>query len=90
MVEAAPIPATVAPTTVEDASLLPWLTATAYLHSVLIQERRGCWVSLDPVAHLGDLRAEQLRDVLTRSGAVTWVHAFTRSSIGPPCPASWP
>ncbi|MFP5318202.1 MAG: heme lyase CcmF/NrfE family subunit [Acidimicrobiia bacterium] len=68
---------------VENASLLPWLTATAYLHSVLVQERRGMlrvW-NLSLVAATFALTI--FGTFLTRSGAVNSVHAFTRSAIGP-------
>ena len=68
---------------VENASLLPWLTATAYLHSVLIQERRGMlrvW-NLSLIAATFALTI--FGTFLTRSGAVNSVHAFTRSAIGP-------
>lgn len=68
---------------VENASLLPWLTATAYLHSVLIQERRGMlrvW-NLSLVAATFALTI--FGTFLTRSGAILSVHAFSRSTIGP-------
>ena len=68
---------------VENASLLPWLTATAYLHSVLVQERRGMlrvW-NLSLVAATFALTI--FGTFLTRSGMVNSVHAFTQSAIGP-------
>ena len=68
---------------VENASLLPWLTATAYLHSVLVQERRGMlrvW-NLSLVAATFALTI--FGTLLTRSGMVNSVHAFTQSAIGP-------
>ena len=68
---------------VENASLLPWLTATAYLHSVLVQERRGMlrvW-NLSLVAATFALTI--FGTFLTRSGAVNSVHAFSQSAIGP-------
>ena len=68
---------------VENASLLPWLTAAAYLHSVLVQERRGMlrvW-NLSLVAATFALTI--FGTFLTRSGTVNSVHAFTRSAIGP-------
>ena len=68
---------------VENASLLPWLTASAYLHSVLVQERRGMlrvW-NLSLIAATFALTI--LGTFLTRSGAVNSVHAFTQSAIGP-------
>ena len=68
---------------VENASLLPWLTAAAYLHSVLVQERRGMlrvW-NLSLVAATFTLTI--FGTFLTRSGVVNSVHAFSQSAIGP-------
>ena len=68
---------------VENASLLPWLTATAYLHSVLVQERRGMlrvW-NLSLVAATFALTI--FGTFLTRSGTINSVHAFSQSAIGP-------
>lgn len=68
---------------VENASLLPWLTGTAYLHSVIVQERRGMlrvW-NLSLVAATFCLTI--LGTFLTRSGVINSVHAFTQSAIGP-------
>ena len=68
---------------VENASLLPWLTAAAYLHSVLVQERRGMlrvW-NLSLVAATFALTI--FGTFLTRSGTVNSVHAFSQSAIGP-------
>lgn len=66
---------------VENASLMPWLTATAYLHSVMIQERKGMlkvWnVSLVVVTYLLCI----LGTFLTRSGIVSSVHAFAESDF---------
>lgn len=68
---------------VENASLLPWLTATAYLHSVMVQERRG----MLRVWNLSLLSATFSLTILgtffTRSGVLNSVHAFSASSIGP-------
>lgn len=68
---------------VENASFLPWLTATAYLHSVLVQERRGMlrvW-NLSLVAATFALTI--LGTFLTRSGVLDSVHSFSESNIGP-------
>ncbi|MDP1793167.1 MAG: cytochrome c-type biogenesis CcmF C-terminal domain-containing protein, partial [Acidimicrobiales bacterium] len=68
---------------VENASFLPWLTATAYLHSVLVQERRGMlrvW-NLSLVAATFALTI--LGTFLTRSGVLNSVHSFSESNIGP-------
>jgi cytochrome c-type biogenesis protein CcmF len=66
---------------VENAALLPWLTATAYLHSVMIQERKGMlkvWnVSLIVLTYLLCI----FGTFLTRSGVVSSVHAFAESDF---------
>ena len=67
---------------VENASLLPWLTGTAFVHSVMVQERRGMlrvW-NLSLLAATFSLTI--LGTYLTRSGVVESVHAFSNSSIG--------
>ena len=68
---------------VENASFLPWLTATAFLHSVMVQERRPMlktWnVSLVVITFLLTV----LGTFLTRSGVLASVHAFTEGLIGP-------
>ena len=68
---------------VENAALMPWLAATAFLHSVMIQEKRGMlriWnVSLVVLAFSLSL----FGTFLTRSGVVNSIHSFTQSSIGP-------
>src|SRR5262247_1539374 len=67
---------------VENAALMPWLAATAYLHSVMIQEKRGMlkvWnVTLVSLAFALSL----FGTFLTRSGVVSSIHSFTQSSIG--------
>ena len=67
---------------VENASFLPWLTATAFLHSGMVQERRGMlrvWnVSLIAATFLLTI----LGTFLTRSGVISSVHAFTEGTIG--------
>ena len=68
---------------VENASFLPWLTGTAYIHSVLVQERRGMlrvWNLSLLVATFG---LTILGTFLTRSGVLNSVHAFSDSNIGP-------
>lgn len=67
---------------VENASFLPWLTATAYLHSVMVEERRGMlrvWnVSLSIMTYL----LAVFGTFLTRSGVVQSVHAFAETDVG--------
>jgi cytochrome c-type biogenesis protein CcmF len=68
---------------VENAALMPWLAATAFLHSVMIQEKRGMlkvWnVLLVTLAFCLSL----FGTFLTRSGIIQSIHSFTQSSIGP-------
>src|SRR5688500_2767266 len=68
---------------VENAALMPWLAATAFLHSVMIQEKRGMlrvWnVTLVSLAFCLSL----FGTFLTRSGVVSSIHSFTQSAIGP-------
>lgn len=68
---------------VENASLLPWLTATAFLHSLMVQERRGMLRVWNLSLLVATFSLTILGTFLTRSGVVTSVHAFSQSSIGP-------
>ncbi|MDZ7678387.1 MAG: heme lyase CcmF/NrfE family subunit [Acidimicrobiales bacterium] len=68
---------------VENASLLPWLTGTAYLHSVMVQERRGMLRVWNLSLLCATFSLTILGTFLTRSGVIESVHAFTTSAIGP-------
>ena len=68
---------------VENASFLPWLTGTAYLHSVMVQERRGMLRVWNISLLLATFSLTILGTFLTRSGVLDSVHAFTESAIGP-------
>ncbi|HLF99835.1 MAG TPA: heme lyase CcmF/NrfE family subunit [Acidimicrobiia bacterium] len=68
---------------VENASFLPWLTATAYLHSVMVQERRGMLRVWNLSLLIATFSLTILGTFLTRSGVVNSVHSFTQSAIGP-------
>jgi cytochrome c-type biogenesis protein CcmF len=68
---------------VENAALMPWLAATAFLHSVMVQEKRGMlkvWNVLLVILAFG---LSLFGTFLTRSGIVSSIHSFTQSSIGP-------
>jgi cytochrome c-type biogenesis protein CcmF len=68
---------------VENAALLPWLTATAFVHSAMVAERRGglrIWTSALVIA---TFVLTLVGTFLTRSGIVASVHSFTQSAIGP-------
>src|SRR3954463_9108886 len=67
---------------VENASLLPWLTGTAFLHSIMIQEKRGMLRKWNVVLVVTTFLLSILGTFLTRSGVVESVHAFAQSPIG--------
>jgi cytochrome c-type biogenesis protein CcmF len=67
---------------VENASLLPWLTGTAYLHSVMVQERRGMLRVWNLSLLCATFSLTILGTFLTRSGVTESVHAFSDSDIG--------
>ncbi len=69
---------------VENAAFLPWLTATAYLHSALVQERRGLLRVWNLSLLIATFALTILGTFLTRSGVVESVHAFSDSGMGPP------
>jgi cytochrome c-type biogenesis protein CcmF len=68
---------------VENAALMPWLAATAYLHSVMIQEKRGMLKVWNVVLVSLAFTLSLFGTFLTRSGVVSSIHSFTQSSIGP-------
>ncbi len=68
---------------VENASLLPWLTGTAYVHSVMVQERRGMLRVWNLSLLCATFALTILGTFLTRSGTVESVHAFTAGAVGP-------
>jgi cytochrome c-type biogenesis protein CcmF len=67
---------------VENASFLPWITATAFLHSVMMQEKKGMMKVWNMVLVSGTFFLCIFGTFLTRSGVVSSVHAFAQSSIG--------
>ncbi len=67
---------------VEIASLMPWLTATAFLHSVMMQEKKGMMKSWNVWLIFITFLLTMLGTLLTRAGLVSSVHAFAQSSIG--------
>jgi cytochrome c-type biogenesis protein CcmF len=68
---------------VENASLLPWLTATAFVHSIMIQERRGMLKVWNMVLIGLTFQLTLIGTFLTRSGVVQSVHSFALSAVGP-------
>ncbi len=67
---------------VENASLHPWLTLTAFLHSVMIQEKRGMLKRWNVGLVIGTFLLSIFGTLITRSGAIASVHSFTQSDIG--------
>ncbi|HEY0794751.1 MAG TPA: cytochrome c-type biogenesis CcmF C-terminal domain-containing protein [Acidisarcina sp.] len=67
---------------VENASLMPWLTGTAFLHSVMMQEKRGMMKHWNVWLIFSTFMLSILGTLLTRSGLVSSVHAFSEGPIG--------
>ncbi|MFB0517481.1 MAG: heme lyase CcmF/NrfE family subunit [Candidatus Neomarinimicrobiota bacterium] len=67
---------------VENASLLPWLTATAYLHSVIIQEKKNMLRLWNVVLIMATFTLTIFGTYLTRSGILSSVHAFAATNLG--------
>jgi cytochrome c-type biogenesis protein CcmF len=74
---------------VENAALLPWLVGTAFLHSVMIQEKRGMLKAWNMALILATFSAVIFGTFATRSGLVESVHSFARSGIGFPMFLFW-
>ncbi|MGH3469046.1 MAG: heme lyase CcmF/NrfE family subunit, partial [Thermocrispum sp.] len=68
---------------VENASLLPWLAATAFVHSAIAQARRGVLKAWNVGLLIATFTLTILGTFLTRSGVVASVHSFTQSAVGP-------
>jgi cytochrome c-type biogenesis protein CcmF len=68
---------------VENAALMPWLAGTAFLHSVMIQEKRGMFKVWNMVLIILTYSLVIFGTFLTRSGVISSVHTFAQSGIGP-------
>jgi cytochrome c-type biogenesis protein CcmF len=68
---------------VENAALMPWLAATAFLHSVMIQEKRGMLKVWNVLLVVLAFCLSLFGTFLTRSGIIQSIHSFTQSTIGP-------
>jgi cytochrome c-type biogenesis protein CcmF len=68
---------------VENAALMPWLAATAFLHSVMIQEKRGMLKVWNVLLVILAFALSLFGTFLTRSGIVSSIHSFTEGSLGP-------
>jgi cytochrome c-type biogenesis protein CcmF len=69
---------------VENASLMPWLLGTAFLHSVMVQEKRGMLKIWNAVLIVGAFVMALLGTFLVRSGVLDSIHAFGASTLGRP------
>jgi cytochrome c-type biogenesis protein CcmF len=67
---------------VENASFLPWLTMTAFLHSVMVQEKRGMLKKWNLALIIGSWLLSIFGTFITRSGVISSVHSFTQSNVG--------
>ncbi|HEU5050377.1 MAG TPA: heme lyase CcmF/NrfE family subunit [Gemmatimonadales bacterium] len=67
---------------VENASFLPWLTMTAFLHSVMIQEKRGMLKRWNVALVIGTFMLSIFGTFITRSGVIASVHSFAQSNVG--------
>ena len=68
---------------VENAAFLPWLAATAFIHSAVVQRRRGMLQSWNLVLVISTFSLTIFGTFLTRSGTIFSVHSFTQSAVGP-------
>ena len=68
---------------VENASLVPWLLATAFIHSAVVQRRRGMLQAWNLALVIAAFASTILGTFLTRSGVIASVHSFTQSEVGP-------
>jgi cytochrome c-type biogenesis protein CcmF len=68
---------------VENVALLPWLTATAFLHTILVQERRGLLKTWTLALAIATFGLAIFGTFVVRSGVLTSVHSFAQSTIGP-------
>ena len=68
---------------VENVALLPWLVSTAFLHSVMLQQRRGMAALWNLVLVIAAFALMTFGTFLTRGNVLTSIHAFTESGVGP-------
>jgi len=68
---------------VENAALIPWLAATAFIHSAAVQRKRGMLQGWNLVLIISTFALTILGTFLTRSGTIVSVHSFTQSGVGP-------
>ena len=69
---------------VENAALMPWLVGTAFIHSIMVQERRGMLKTWNVSLIVATFALSLLGTFLVRSGVLQSIHAFGESKVGPP------
>ena len=74
---------------VENAAFLPWLCGTAFIHSVMIQEKRGMLKLWNMLLVIATFSAVMFGTFATRSGVIESVHSFARSEVGFPMLGFW-
>ncbi|MCU0511240.1 MAG: cytochrome c biogenesis protein CcsA [Anaerolineae bacterium] len=74
---------------VENAAFLPWLVGTAFIHSVMIQQKRGMLKVWNMFLVIATFSAVMFGTFATRSGVIESVHSFARSEVGFPMLAFW-
>src|SRR3712207_3710471 len=67
---------------VENSSFLPWLAGTAFLHSIMVQEKRGMLRKWNVTLVVSAFLLSILGTFITRSGVIESVHSFAQSSVG--------
>jgi cytochrome c-type biogenesis protein CcmF len=68
---------------VENAMFMPWLTATAFLHSVMMTEKRGMLKKWNMILIILTYALAVFGTFITRTGVITSVHSFSKSALGP-------
>jgi cytochrome c-type biogenesis protein CcmF len=68
---------------VENAALMPWLMGTAFLHSIMVQEKRGMLKVWNACLIVATFSLALLGTFLVRSGVLQSIHAFGASTVGP-------
>jgi cytochrome c-type biogenesis protein CcmF len=74
---------------VENAAFLPWLVGTAFIHSIMIQQKRGMLKVWNMFLVIATFSAVMFGTFATRSGVIESVHSFARSEVGFPMLAFW-
>src|SRR5205823_14804407 len=68
---------------VENSAIMPWLALTAYVHSIIVQQRRGMLKAWNMALIIGTFCLAVQGTFIVRSGVISSVHSFAQSAIGP-------